>query len=379
MFSEHKYTPNQELLIECQRLITEDLSGPLNMLFDEAEDILFDLAEKGDTNAKNFYFNAMNEIRQKRQAIQADFSNGFIEQINEQLTSSRQGKFARFFSKSRSKPRAISIEESLALNSAVGKLNQSCGQALLSLDQKMSRILGNMATSRQLDNPFRPEAVCIAFQRACDEIESGLEVKLMILKLFEKYGPPGLKHAYTKLKNLLSEKEDITIDKQDRKSFDKTLMLAANSKIKLEIKRHLSVTSLPQFIQSFLYVYWFKLMLKIYLKTGTRSNSWKQSMLVIDDLIRLFDQKRLNHGEKRDKEIIYLIERLKNGMQIISVPARTREKFITELLEYNIFLAKKSGKRSQVPSSIKNTPVNSVRDSNLPFMDELFVDNKTLD
>lgn len=102
-------------------------------------------------------------------------------------------------------------------------------------------------------------------------------------------------------------------------------------------------------------------------------------MLVIDDLIRLFDQKRLNHGEKRDKEIIYLIERLKNGMQIISVPARTREKFITELLEYNIFLAKKAGKRSQVPSSIKNTPVNSGRDGNLPFMEELFVDNKTLD
>ncbi len=368
MFSRQKQYANIKLISECQHLIAEDLSAPLNMLFDEAEDVLFDLAEKSDNRMKNFYFNAMHEIRLKRGSIKTDFNNSFSELISSHVNGTQQSRFARFFSKRKKRP----SEESLAFGSAVGKLNQNCREALLSLDKSMSGILGSV----KIDNLFNPESVCIAFQKACDDIESGLEVRLMLLKLFEKHGNSGLKQAYANLKTKLVEKNARSAENYKKEITDNTRLLIANTRTKREINRRVDNAVIPEFMKQFLYTHWYKLLLRIYFKKGINSRAWQQSILVVDDLISLFDSNTLRFSRTRNEEIEYLVNRLKNGMNIILASPEFQEQFIGQLVAYNRLLYKKTDRKSPVPKASINSDSLATGNNTLPFMKELLVDNK---
>ena len=373
MFTARKQHSEAELIYECQHLIAEDLTGPLNMLLDEAEDVLFDLAEKSDNQLKNFYFNAMQEIRLKREDIHSDFKKNFSKLISSQVNNSQQNRITRFFSNRRKPTSGLPMEESLAFDSAVSKLNQGCGQALLSLDKNMSGILGSV----ELEKLFNPESVCIAFQRACGDIESGLEVRLMLFRLFEKYGNSGLKQAYANLERKLTKKNVRTAKDQDEEDItDNSRLLVANIRIKQEINKHVASAIIPEFMRQFLRGHWYKLLLKIYLKQGMHSRAWKQAILVVDDLARLFNSKSQNYASNRDEEIEYLLQRFQNGMNIISVPLAMQNQFIEQVIAYNRFLYKKSGKKFPNPkTAIKPIP-SAAGKGMLPFMNELLVDNK---
>ncbi|MGC1952488.1 MAG: DUF1631 family protein [Gammaproteobacteria bacterium] len=77
------------------------------------------------------------------------------------------------------------LEESLAITNMVTKLEAAAKEELFALDQRVGFLIGDTALERH-ENPFGPRVICDAARQACRQVQSGIEVKLIILKLFDK-------------------------------------------------------------------------------------------------------------------------------------------------------------------------------------------------
>ena len=67
-----------EVLTECQKLAAQRLPGSLKTVLDKVDDALFELANKADNSQRqNLYFDAMRELRMKRESFETNFIDTF--------------------------------------------------------------------------------------------------------------------------------------------------------------------------------------------------------------------------------------------------------------------------------------------------------------
>ena len=389
-----------QLLNECRNLMTDRLSQALSIMLDKADDVLFDLVQKSEAKENRFYFDAMREVRLKRTSIETGFRENFTNLFDSIINFDTGDKQSLVLSRAETE---IDIEESIAINSTVGKVKHDCHHALLALDQRMSDLLAGINVERRL-NPVRPETVCNAFQDACQSIESGIEIKLVLFKLFEKYVASGLQDIYTDIDTLLTEKR---VNVQNRQSNntghyyqeksqeppqssvrqntgiikDKNFFIVANRIIRKEITDHLGNGIVPEFVSDFIFNHWSKLLLKIYIKEGTESKAWLHAVDVIDDLVNTVgintsSLEKLNLAGVMPN----LLQRLKYGMNVIPVTPSIREEFIAELRQYHKALldnAREEGKKAgHVDSEDITVPSFRTSGGKIPFTEELLADNK---
>ena len=194
---------HSKLLLGCRQLILDRLARAIPGMMDQVGDSLFELAEKADTNrTQAHYFEAMREVRLKRTAME--------DLYREKLTTSFEEKKRRA---SNSHPDFQlpdpdefnlglvdneDLEESLAVTNMVSKIKMRCKAELFELDARVGRLLNNANLSAD-DNPLGPKTICDAFKNACDRIEAGIEVKLIVLKLFDKHVVSEAADIYTEI------------------------------------------------------------------------------------------------------------------------------------------------------------------------------------
>ena len=389
-----------ELLKECRNLMTDRLSLALSVMLDKADDVLFDLVQKSSSSDHRLYFNAMREVRLKRTSIETGFRENFSSLFNS-LANIDPGRDQAIVLSGLDKD--VDIEESIAISSTVGKVKHDCHIALLTLDQRMNEMLGGINIESK-QNPVHPEIVCNAFQDACQDVESGIEIKLVLFKLFEKYVACGLQEIYTDIDTLLMERnvtpqnkhtnstgKYYSQDTQESSSStirqntgiikDKNFFITANRIIREEISKHLGKGVIPEFVKDFMFNHWSKLMLKIYIKEGRESMAWLHALDVIDDLVNCVGSEttmteKLNLGQVMPN----LVQRLKYGMNVIPVTPALREEFITELRQYHKELLERASEDNDLSGKAgsEDITVPSFRSSGgkIPFSDELLVDNK---
>ena len=394
-------TASITLLGECREMMTDRLSEALFVMLNRADDVLFDLVQKSGPSEHHFYFDAMRELRLKRTSIETAFKESFVNLFNREINISPE---AANSDTSAGDDREIDIEETIALTSTVGKIKHDCHNALISLDQRMTSLLGEISVNKR-HNPIRPETVCHAFHMACQPIESGIEIKLILFKLFEKYVVVELQNIYTDIDSLLTEKKfstqtqqnsagNYSQDKNGEKQpvtqrensgiiKDKNYFIIANRLIRSEISKHTGDAVIPDFTKDFLYSHWSKLLLKIYIKEGIESKAWFHAIEVIDDLVNTVGSKT----SPKEKIILApafnnLMQRLKYGMNVIPVAPLAREEFIIELRQYhrelmgNAMAEVDRESFNKVESEDITTPSFRKSGGKIPFMDELFADNK---
>ncbi|WP_297526796.1 DUF1631 domain-containing protein [Thiohalobacter sp.] len=179
------------LLRECRELSLSRLGEALTRMMDGVDDALFELAEKAESNAQQTqYFDAMREVRLKRAAMEAAFRSRLLEGFNAEIrredgvqsdadSLSLDGDSLDLVDDER-------LEEDLAVKNMITKIEVNCRQELGALNQRIGFLLGDRELARG-DNPIGPRVICTAFLDACADIESGLKVKLIILKLFDRF------------------------------------------------------------------------------------------------------------------------------------------------------------------------------------------------
>jgi len=193
-----------EALRAVRKLVGKKLARNFSIMMGKIDDALFgraEMAESRELQAR--YHHAMQTLRDIRKDIEEDFINHFNNQFNRGIP--RQTQFGDTFmpecdgtgfggvslDKSNS-------EENRAIANMVHKTREDCAQLLLALDRRIGFLLHDPELE-QWQNPLSPEAICAAFQRAARVIDTGLEIRLLIFKLFDQYVISNMDGLYKEL------------------------------------------------------------------------------------------------------------------------------------------------------------------------------------
>lgn len=196
------------LLQHCKNTVLERMAHSVARAMDNVDDALFALADKANNNAlQSHYFDAMREIRLKRQDIEASFkkhfSNTFDELIENKQSAPLLNAPPNVTDIGLSLVQDDDLEESLAINVLVDKLNNICRSELYALDKRIGFLLGIKELETEM-NPLGAKTICTAFQSACSNIDSGVDIKLIVFKLFDRYTSEAVQNLYRDINNHLS-------------------------------------------------------------------------------------------------------------------------------------------------------------------------------
>ncbi|WP_297899253.1 DUF1631 domain-containing protein [Metallibacterium sp.] len=192
-----------ELMNSVRTIASRNLQGLIAMLFDNLDDALFDLAEKAASNALQVeYFDGMRELRKKRGLIE----RMFIDDIGKRLADLGAGRLRerRTLTENGAARGELSLvedaelEESLAVSSMASKAEQRLARNLFALNERLAVLAGGLRFDNAL-GPLDPGALAQAFRLALRDLETGMRVKLIVYKLFDRYVMSGAEAMYEEL------------------------------------------------------------------------------------------------------------------------------------------------------------------------------------
>ncbi|GFM83491.1 hypothetical protein PSCICN_41830 [Pseudomonas cichorii] len=192
------------VLLQVRDKAAQQLKDALQALFDNADDTLFEMADRAISNTEqNTFFEAMRDLRLKRKSIERAFLDKFYEsflalgqyQITEPVLSA-----AVAFDKLSLVPND-ELEKTVAVDSMVAKVMSRDGVALSQLTARLNELLPQSITVDA--NPMGPAMLCNFFLQAKRSLGVEIKVKLIILKLFEKYILANTDHLYSEANQLL--------------------------------------------------------------------------------------------------------------------------------------------------------------------------------
>jgi len=194
-----------------RELAATSLTRDLARMMEKIDDALFARAEKAENNmSQTQYFDAMRELRIIRKDIEEEFLTRFHDQFNQGIP--RASQFSISFSLNWEDDNESGLglvdkndmEEDLAISNMVNKIRGNCKQSLYSLDKRIGLLVNDPDLERWL-NPLGPEAICQAFHEATRLIETGLEIRLVIFKLFDQHVIGNIGALYKELNQYLAK------------------------------------------------------------------------------------------------------------------------------------------------------------------------------
>ncbi|HFD81010.1 MAG TPA: DUF1631 domain-containing protein [Gammaproteobacteria bacterium] len=199
-------SPAGSALRAVRQLALENLRGQIERVMEKVDDALFARAEKAENNmAQTRYFDAMRELRIIRKDIEEDFVAKFGSDFDQGIP--RQVDNTASFSVNWEDDKLDlvdkdDVEENLAVSNTVNKIRGNCTQSLYALDKRMGFLLHDPDLEKW-HNPVGPEAICNAFQAALKRVETGIEIRLVIFKLFDQMVTRSIDALYRELNQQL--------------------------------------------------------------------------------------------------------------------------------------------------------------------------------
>src|SRR5690606_26111956 len=175
--------------IQVRDKAAQQLKQNLQSLFDNADDTLFEMADRATSNAEqNTFFEAMRDLRLKRKNIERGFLHKVFEAfaaLNQYEIGKPQPALDAVSYDSLSLVQNDELEETVALDAMVAKVVARDGVALGHLTTRL-----NAVVSKKLDDKSNPLGTMLLseyFLDACSSLGVEIKVKQIILKLFDKY------------------------------------------------------------------------------------------------------------------------------------------------------------------------------------------------
>ena len=191
------------ILLQVRDKAAQQLRHGLQELFDNADDTLFEMADRARNDVEqNIFFEAMRDLRLKRKNIE----RGFLEQFFEAFVGLTQydpthTTLPRTLMFEDSAPRTDDMERSVAVETMVGRVLKRDGFALDQLTLRLNALLGNTLDDQH--NPLGPAMLCEFFLQAGRNLGVEIKVKLILLKLFERYVLADTEQLYAEANQLL--------------------------------------------------------------------------------------------------------------------------------------------------------------------------------
>jgi hypothetical protein len=192
------------VLLQVRDKAAQQLKESLQTLFDNADDTLFEMADRAHSNAEqNIFFEAMRDLRLKRKSIERNFLDKFFESFL------RLGQY-HIAEPTLADPVSFDklalvhnddLERTVAVDAMVTKVMSRDGVALSQLTTRLNELIPQAVTDES--NPLGPGALCDCFLQAGRSLGVEIKVKLIILKLFEKYALSNADQLYEEANQLL--------------------------------------------------------------------------------------------------------------------------------------------------------------------------------
>jgi hypothetical protein len=188
------------LAASCGSALNRHLKRLLQDLFDNVDDALFERADKAQSNAEaDLYFDAMRGVRKQRDNIEKTFLDSCLERyrdfwVNGPTSVLQSARKSRTISEL-SLVDEMEVEESLAVSNMAAKAKSLHRENLFAVEQRLGHILGGEAVDSDA-NPLGPTVIGNAFRGALKQLDTGLNVKLVVYKLFDRYVITALDGLY---------------------------------------------------------------------------------------------------------------------------------------------------------------------------------------
>ncbi|MDD1014360.1 DUF1631 domain-containing protein [Pseudomonas rubra] len=174
------------VLLQVRDKAALQLRQGLQALFDNADDTLFEMADKAANNVEqNILFEAMRDLRLKRKHIERGYLDHFYEAF---VQIGRRDLLPALHSHASDRLALMAndeLERTVALDAMVARVLARDGIALNQLTLRFGALVGQALDDPR--NPLGPAMLCDYFLRAGRSLGVGIKVKLIILKLFERY------------------------------------------------------------------------------------------------------------------------------------------------------------------------------------------------
>lgn len=159
----------------------------LQDLFTSADDVLFEMADRATSNSEqNSLFEAMRDLRLKRKSLERGFFQGLFDRFNQlnQRSIGRRRVEEIPNIDNLSLVQNDELEESVALETMIAKVMGAEVQPLTQLSARLGHLLQRKISNDE--NPLGPKSLATAFLESSTILGFEIQIKLIILKLFEK-------------------------------------------------------------------------------------------------------------------------------------------------------------------------------------------------
>jgi hypothetical protein len=187
------------------------LSGLVETVFNHADDSLFEMADRSrnDTD-QHLYFDSMREIRLHRRQIADSFLTsvyrGFDDIVNppQELPPVEEEEDFETAVDNFSLVKNDQLEVSVAVSGIVSKVTSQFSLQIMQLTKRIDSLYAAQDVTEQL-NPLGPRALADAFVCACESLDVDIRVRIILLKLFERYFMEQLGPCYDDANRLLTD------------------------------------------------------------------------------------------------------------------------------------------------------------------------------
>jgi len=174
-------------------------------LFNNTDDALFELADRAQSDAYQvMYFDSMRTIRLHRDAIASHFIQSFVDNFNTVFATDANSSDAA----NREDPYALvdqdELEMSVAVSGIVSKVTSQFSLPIMQLTKRLDHLAKKQTISERL-NPFGPHMLGTAFADALTGLEINIKVRIILMKLFERFVMESLGPIYEVANHTLIE------------------------------------------------------------------------------------------------------------------------------------------------------------------------------
>ncbi len=204
-----------------QKVAEQGLTRLLQTLFDQADDALFERADRSASNVdQTRYFDAMREIRIKRQGMETGVlrtvSGAMDELCGQGVLPADIAQLGELSVDTLALVEREELEERVAVDAMVKKAESSHKRPLLEFTTRLDSLVSGQTVTEKT-NPVGPAVLSDAFLEACRGIEIDIKAKLVLLKLFDRHVLFALGKMYDLCNKLLVDKgviPDLNVDKE---------------------------------------------------------------------------------------------------------------------------------------------------------------------
>src|SRR5260221_9650466 len=198
-------SPFDALLTQSRDLFRDHLCGAVAAMFDHADESLSALSEKAtEEELQKRYLDARDLASANREVIEAQFRTRFMAEFQKRTNQVKKigQNFSDFSLDDLQLVSDEDLDETLKFKDMAGKLRRYCEEELSALDQRVGLLRGD-ANLEADDNPFGPQVICDAYKHACQQVDTTVEMRMVLLKLFDDHVLDTVRAGYKEVNDLL--------------------------------------------------------------------------------------------------------------------------------------------------------------------------------